>query len=326
MNVVLSTANLPEGDRFDYWRDMLAQQAMPVAVRGRPVADFTATMHAADFGTLRTVVTENTSVEVHRTPGLIRRGDPVTFYLIASYQGRQQMGQNRRTAVLEPGDLVLLHSSRASRSYADPRWSRQVGAVAVFDVDALPIPASRLDDLLAVRLPADNGVVSLVASHLHSLGTGRFHPDDGARLSAVTLDLLAVLFARRLDLGARLPGQVRDSALLARVQSFALARLGDPTLTPEALATANHISLRTLQRLFAASDSTVAGWIRGRRLERCRRDLLDPSMVGRPVMSIAARWGFTNAAHFTRVFKAAYGSSPGEFRRQHVDAPGRRAA
>ena len=39
-------------------------------------------------------------------------------------------------------------------------------------------------------------------------------------------------------------------------------------------------------------------------------------------MSIAARWGFTNAAHFTRVFKAAYGSSPGEFRRQHLDHVG----
>ena len=155
------------------------------------------------------------------------------------------MVQNRRTATLEPGDLGLLHSSRASRSYADPRWSRQVGRWPCSTSTHCRSRRPASDDLLAVRLPADNGVVSLVASYLHSLGTGRFHPDDAARLSAVTLDLLAVMFARRLDLGARLSAQTRDNALLARVQSFALARLGDPTLTPEALATANHISLRT---------------------------------------------------------------------------------
>jgi AraC-like DNA-binding protein len=59
----------------------------------------------------------------------------------------------------------------------------------------------------------------------------------------------------------------------------------------------------------------VAGLIRQRRLERCRRDLLDPSLEDVPVSAIAARRGLTSAAHFSRVFRAAYGASPVEYRR-----------
>lgn len=50
------------------------------------------------------------------------------------------------------------------------------------------------------------------------------------------------------------------------------------------------------------------------RLERCREDLLDPVLSDRPVAAIAMRWGFTDAAHFSRVFKAAYGVTPSELR------------
>ena len=59
----------------------------------------------------------------------------------------------------------------------------------------------------------------------------------------------------------------------------------------------------------------MAGLIRQWRLERCRRDLLDPAQVDRPVAGIAARWGFSSAAHFSRVFREAYGLPPAAFRR-----------
>lgn len=80
------------------------------------------------------------------------------------------------------------------------------------------------------------------------------------------------------------------------------------------IAAAHHISVRYLHRLFEAEDKTVASWIRGRRLERSRLDLLDPALAGRPVSAIGARWGFTSAIHFSRAFRAVYGLPPGEYR------------
>ena len=70
---------------------------------------------------------------------------------------------------------------------------------------------------------------------------------------------------------------------------------------------------------------TVAGWIRSRRLERCRRDLADPSLAARPVAAIAARWGFSSAADFSRAFRTAHGVPPAEYRRfaRVVNTPAR---
>ena len=59
----------------------------------------------------------------------------------------------------------------------------------------------------------------------------------------------------------------------------------------------------------------MAGWIRERRLERCRRDLTDPTLADWSVTAIALRWGLTDPAHFSRAFRTAYGLSPTEYRR-----------
>jgi AraC-like DNA-binding protein len=61
---------------------------------------------------------------------------------------------------------------------------------------------------------------------------------------------------------------------------------------------------------------TVAGWIRQRRLEGAGRGLADADLAGSSVAAIAARWGFSNAAHFTQVFKAVYGMPPRDYRQR----------
>ena len=67
--------------------------------------------------------------------------------------------------------------------------------------------------------------------------------------------------------------------------------------------------------MFHAADTTVSGWIRSRRLEHCRRDLRDPILLPRSVGVIAARWGFIDAAHFSRIFRTAFGEPPSSYRR-----------
>jgi AraC-like DNA-binding protein len=90
--------------------------------------------------------------------------------------------------------------------------------------------------------------------------------------------------------------------------------LGDPDVSPATVAAAHYISLRYLHNLFETQETTVADWIRRRRLERCRRDLLDPALRAEPVGSIGARWGLTSPAHFTRLFRGAYGLPPAAYR------------
>ncbi|MEU8386459.1 helix-turn-helix domain-containing protein [Streptosporangium sp. NPDC048865] len=99
-----------------------------------------------------------------------------------------------------------------------------------------------------------------------------------------------------------------------RVDAFVERHLGDPALTPDGIAAAHGISTRHLYTLFREEGRTVAAWIRERRLERCRRDLADPSLRDRSIHAIAARWGFTDKAHFSRAFRARYDMTPSDCR------------
>ncbi|MEW2288069.1 helix-turn-helix domain-containing protein [Streptomyces sp. NPDC047841] len=102
--------------------------------------------------------------------------------------------------------------------------------------------------------------------------------------------------------------------LLRRVRAHVDARLWDRTLSPATIAAAQHISVRYLHKLFEGQGSTVGRWVQHRRLEEARRELARPGARDVAVGVVAKRWGFANATHFSRSFRAAYGVSPREWR------------
>jgi AraC-like DNA-binding protein len=91
-------------------------------------------------------------------------------------------------------------------------------------------------------------------------------------------------------------------------------------LSPALIAAAHQISVRYLHHLFRQEEQTVGEFIRNRRLERCRADLSDPRLRDRSVVEVGSRWGFTDAATFSRTFKEATGTAPGEYRRRVLKA------
>ncbi|MEO3825565.1 helix-turn-helix domain-containing protein [Actinomadura sp. B10D3] len=109
-----------------------------------------------------------------------------------------------------------------------------------------------------------------------------------------------------------------DRLLLAsafeRIEAWIEGRLHDPSLSPASIAAAHHISVRQLYRVFRPSGTTVARHIRARRLENCRRELADPRFGAEPIGAIADRWGMSDAAAFSRAFRAAYGQTPTAYR------------
>ena len=94
-----------------------------------------------------------------------------------------------------------------------------------------------------------------------------------------------------------------------------MARLGDPDLTPAAVAEAQFISVRQLHRLFAREQTTFGSFVREERLRRCGRDLSDSRLARVPIADIASQWGYRSPAHFTRAFTAHFGVGPRDFRR-----------
>ncbi len=126
--------------------------------------------------------------------------------------------------------------------------------------------------------------------------------------------MLAATLAVPLQAHDKLTPQARRRALRTQIHEFIDHHLDDPALTPRQIALAHHISLRTLQKLFADADTTPAAWIRRRRLQRCHRDLTDARLASHPIHTIARRWGFSDAAHFSRLFHRTYGRTPSDYR------------
>jgi AraC-like DNA-binding protein len=301
MSVVFQADDQPVASRPEYWQEVVGDVLCPLELR------ISSPQHVPD----RLVVGEAGPVAVAeltaRLPGGAIRtrthvsrshADLCKIDVLAG--GRGAVEQDGRQARLQPGDFTFVDLARPAR------WTNESARIVAitFPRELLPLHADRLT---GVRIAGDHGLGALVSSHAR-----RLPGDLDARVGGALLDLLTAALAERL--GRKAPPDTRRRALLVQIQAFIDAHLGDPGLTPSRVAAAQYISVRYLHKLFEAEETTVAEWIRYRRLERCRRDLLDPALSHEPVHSIAARWGLLSAAHFSRIFRAAYGVPPAAYR------------
>ncbi len=193
---------------------------------------------------------------------------------------------------------------------------------------ALPLRPDRVDRVLAERIPADRGMGAILAQYMRSLAAHgeECAPAELEQLGSVALDLAGACLAGQIGAEEELSEESRTRALLARIDTFIGHNLGDPGLSPSAVAARHSMSLRRLQLLFRERGESVAATIRRRRLRHCREDLADPGQLSVPVHTVALRWGFTNASVFSRLFRDTYGASPSEFRRAAAEEAAAEAA
>lgn len=102
--------------------------------------------------------------------------------------------------------------------------------------------------------------------------------------------------------------------MLDDIRSYIEANLSDPDLKIGAIAGSYFISTRYLHSLFKDQPLSIAAYIRSRKLSHCRHDLRNTLYIGWSVSEIIARWGFHDLAHFSKMFKATFGVTPGAYR------------
>jgi AraC-like DNA-binding protein len=255
---------------------------------------------------------------VRRTPALISQADPDLLKMVLVCRGGfSTVDQGGRQARLAAGEFAIYDTRRPYEVGCGVGADRPIRMLTfMFSPSLLPLSPSRLRGLTAVRIPSTPGLGDLTSQFLLQLARNvdKYSPAEAARLSTAALEVLATRLARELDVPDWGTPEVRRHALLTTVQAFIQQHLGDPQLSPGTIAAAHHLSLRSLHQLFHDEGLTVAGWVRRRRLECCRRDLADPALASRPVAAIAARWGFSSASDFSRAFRAVHGLPPAEYR------------
>jgi AraC-like DNA-binding protein len=320
MSTVIRTDQVPAADRVDFVEDMAASMWVPMKIRPLHKADtdFCGEFRASGLGAMQVVVMEVMPADVRRTPELICQADPDMVKMVLICGGNScVVEQGGRQAQVSAGDLTCYDTRRPYKVTIGVDGNRPTQVMTfMFPPSMLPLCRSRLKDLTAIRIPASAGVGDLTSQFLLQLARNIDHysPAEAARLSTAALEVLATRLAREMDIRDWGTPEDRRHALLTTVQAFIQRHLGDPGLSPAMIAAAHHVSLRSLHQLFHDEGLTVAGWIRRRRLEGCRRDLSDPALDSRPVAAIAARWGFSSPGDFSRAFRAAHGLPPAEYR------------
>lgn len=239
--------------------------------------------------------------------------DELSLHLLLPQSGALDLTSGSPLTII-PGRLVVVTATAA----ASVRFRE--GAVSIvlsFPASIVDIAPSQLIQHTGSPIDTTFGVPAALASLLRSLvdvSASSPQPQIALHLSdAVTALLAATLLGTRLTDGAE-EGRGRSSAIFLAVRRWIEDHLGEQGLTITAIADANHISASYLQKLFAAEGTSVTGWVRERRCERCRRDLADPDQRDVAIGQVAERWGFASAAHFSRVFTANYGVTPRDYR------------
>jgi AraC-like DNA-binding protein len=321
MPVICDTSTVPVQDRAELWVTATSRFFVPLECRPRDRDSFSGLLQAGAMGPLalsRLTVSPHT---IRRTAALAADTDGDRYKLSLLLDGQALVVQDGRQAILRPGDFALYD---CSRPYTIEGAGNFRMLVCMLPRAVLGVDRARIGRMTATRIGGEGGIAWAVAPFLERLANlairGEASQADDRVVESV-VELVESLCMSVID-GGDWPRSTSRAELLLRAHAYARSRLGDPSLAPGDIAAAVHVSRRYLDRLFEESGSTVSAWIRQRRLEGCRRDLLDPSRSAETVANIGSRWGLTNSAHLSRLFRDAYGVSPTEYRAEQPRGDG----
>ncbi|GAB2579153.1 helix-turn-helix domain-containing protein [Streptomyces capparidis] len=319
----MSTDAVPEGDRFAWWGGLTEHDVMQTAMTSAHAARFRGRVKSVELSATRVAALAFSPLSARRGPAHIRRQDPEDYFLVLVRGTPIKVEQSRSTACIAAGGMALFDTSHPlAAEFVDQGRQTRLTLLRLPRA-TLPLPSDRTDRLLGRPLTARSPAGALLGHFLAGLPDSAADADPAElhRMGAIGIDLAATFLAILTGSDDHLPVETRERALLARIDAFIDHNLGDPDLRPGTVAAHHHISVRTLHQLFRQQPETVAATIRRRRLERCRADLADPRLTHRTISETALRWGFRHPADFSRAFRAAYGTAPGDLRHKLPSTP-----
>lgn len=304
-----SAQNLDPRDRYDAWVDQLNSTFGYWQPTARCGSDFDASMTARSLGNLNVISCKCDPCGGERKGSdIVREADAQERLIIQLVEaGREHMRLGEQEALLGAGDIFIWDNTQNMQFTVVERLSKV----------SVALPLNRLKDWLPQSwrslprwIKSGEPGSDLLAGYVRSL-VRIDHSRNPMRYDALVDAAVAMIVASQSGDGEQIS---HKGAQLETVKAKIRQRLHDPDLTLEAIAAANRISLRYLHWLFEGSGETAWQFISTERLAGCKRDLANPAFTNSTIFEIGLRWGFGNAAHFSRKFKADAKMSPSDFR------------
>ncbi|WP_083441922.1 helix-turn-helix domain-containing protein [Nitriliruptor alkaliphilus] len=294
------------------WTSVIRDQFVALNVAPSNSSELVGAVRSRQLAHLGVAEVESTPQMFERTSRLVSRSAANVLQIGLVSRGAGHLVQDGRTCSLGPGDFAIYESSRPFTWTLTGDWRL---LVYTWPREMVPLLGCDSQRLTARLLGAESGVARILSpmlTGLMQLESG-LSPTISARLADECAELTITAAWEAAGLADADATSVEHFWM---VRKYIEERLQDTDLNPQTIADAFCISTRTLHRIFAKQGTTVASWIRSRRLEACRQAMTSPGSRMRSLTEIALGYGFTDSAAFSRAFKCQYGVSPSRYRSQ----------
>lgn len=315
----------PQGDlcatSVQTWEDVIyaAIGRMPIALRDQEITHTQPVGAQAfrgriEYGDLAGTGVCRMTVTPHRFQRALRRNASLganPLMLVVQVRNSSHFEQCGRSGMLSPSDWCVLDTRGPFK------WTSLAGSEQI--IMSIPRPIDEdMDGLLARGMAQRCDGKTGAGRVLHAMvgeGFRQMH-----RLAAYSA--LGIANAIHVTMWNALREQLESPAAApasdiqcARIKAWIEARLSDADLSVGAIAQGCGMSPRSVHRAFRRDPAgTVSNYIWQRRVAQCATDLRSPAEARRSITDVALSWGFSNASHFSRVFRASFGTSPRDFR------------
>lgn len=300
---------LPRAERVDLWREAVGAVYEITPDSEQKLDAFSGaltTMHLGDA-----LVSEvRSGAQVFQRSRAHARRTGLDHFMVQMFRRGQHDGMSGDQPVHRgPGDVWILDLGQESKTNTT-RFSN----ITLIIPREIMLPLLKGGDIHGATLRQGAASTRLVASHLETLAAAA--PELTLAEAAAAVDAAALMIAGAWsslrESRAEVTAAARATARRA-IRDYIDQHLSDDELTPDMLVRLFHMSRATLYRLFD-EEGGVAGFIMGRRLDRCRAILAADLAGAAAIGDIAFNHGFSSDAHFSRAFRRRFGMAPRDAR------------
>lgn len=232
-----------------------------------------------------------------------------TSYLVShQIEGTSRVSQGGREAEIQPGEIFFIDTTRPFQIETDHIRTRSIYLDTAFWRETFP----ERNQYTATALGADTTFGRSCSAMFDEIFEMPWLLDETAmlRIGESMAGLIAIAMVSRPPVCGSEP----DVSPVDLIRSVVRQNLSDPELSCARIAEEVGLSTRQVHAHISATGTTLMRFAMAERLARVARDLENPALAGQPVSSIAFEWGFNDAAHFSRRFKAHFGMPPAQYR------------
>ncbi len=302
----------PEELRDAAWAEVLGKVllgTMAAAPRRAPATGFVSSRRSSlDSVIVRVNASPHTLVPL---VGNARRYGSAVL-MMALLEGSGLVTDGDESIAIGAGEIILLDPTRSWQI----EFLTDVRAVCVkLESASFVLRLVRTSDQDLNKISSRTGVGAVCLNLVRSISDQLDHLGDHELLSMeATLTELLVTCLSHVDEDAHEDTTSVQLGHLRRVCRSIEGRLSDAELTIDDIGRLEGLSTRYIQKLFKGGNTSYGEYVKQRRLERCRTDLSNRALAHFSIAELCFRWGFGDAANFSRAFTAAFGVSPKAYR------------